>query len=40
MSRVQQNLQEDMTVLPGTVRWMAPEVLAKSLYTEKADIYR
>jgi len=29
-----------MTELPGTVRWMAPEVLAKSLYTEKADIYR
>jgi len=34
------NKEADLTLLPGTVKWMAPEVLSKSAYTEKADVYR
>jgi len=40
MSRLMKNKEADLTLLPGTVKWMAPEVLSKSVYTEKADVYR
>jgi len=41
MSRILKNIEGDLTVLPGTIKWMAPEILSKSAnYTEKADVYR
>jgi len=41
MSKVLKNHEGDLTVLPGTVKWMAPEILSKSSnYSTKADVYR
>jgi len=41
MSRILKNQENELTVLPGTVKWMAPEILSKSsTYTDKADVYR